>query len=440
MQMIRIEQVTADSVAAEAGVAGGDILLAVDDRPIGDIVDYYLALADQTSVKLLVQRHDSEPFEVLLEVDEDEDPGLVPVHPEPASCGNNCIFCFVHQLPRGMRRTLYVKDEDYRFSWLYGAYITLANIREEELQRIVSDQLSPLYISVHAVDEQVRRRLLGKEVPPLLPLLQRLVDAGIELHTQVVLCPGVNDGQVLEQTITQLAQLWPGIRSLAIVPVGLTRHRQHLPQLEPVSADLAAHTLDQIEVQQDRQFHLRGSRFVFAADEFYLRAGRHFPSLETYEDLFQLENGVGLVPVFRREGEEALLDAVPLDLDKVSLVTGCSFAPELEQFAARLATRIGVKLQVVAVENRFFGERVTVTGLLTGADIIAAFADRDPGDAILLPEVLFNHGESLLLDDLRLEDLQRHFKVPVMCIRSDPWGILDGLERLDCREIEILDV
>ena len=435
--MIIIDQVIAQSAAEMAGIVGGDQLLAVGTRAVGDIVDYFLALEGQSTVPLLLCRGD-EPFEVVLELAEEEDPGMVPAHPAPACCGNNCIFCFVHQLPNGLRRSLYVKDEDYRFSWLYGSYITLGNIGEEELQRIVRERLSPLYISVHATDEEVRCRLLGKQVPPILPMLERLTAAGIELHTQVVLCPGFNDGDVLRRTINDLALLWPQILSLAVVPVGLTRYRSHLPQLEAVTTDLAGSTLDILQQAQQQQLERTGSRFVFAADEFYLRAAREFPGIESYEDLWQLENGVGMLPLFRCEAEEVLIEAIPLDLGRVSMVTGSSFVAELESFATRLGVRTGVELQVIAVENRFFGSSVSVAGLLTGADIIAACETVDLGTALLLPDVLFNDGDNLLLDDMRIEDLERHFKIPVLRISSDPWGILDGLERLDCSEIEIL--
>jgi putative radical SAM enzyme (TIGR03279 family) len=438
MQMINIDQIMPDSPADLAGIEAGDQLLAVDSRTVGDIVDYYLALEGQSSVRFLLQRNGDLPFEVHLELEEEEDPGLVPEHPTPACCGNACIFCFVHQLPKGLRRSLYVKDEDYRFSWLYGSYVTLTNILEADLQRIISAQLSPLYISVHATDDVVRSRLLGKQVPPILPQLQRLTSAGIELHTQIVLCPEFNDADILRQTVTDLATFWPQIRSLAVVPVGLTRHREHLPPLAAVSADLARDTLALIGAVQEQQLLKTGSRFVFAADEFYLRAGQEFPSLETYEELWQLENGVGMVPLFRREAEEVLLEALPLEIGKVSLVTGTSFASELANFSARLSTRVGVELQVVAVENRFFGSQVSVAGLLTGADILAALEQVDPGVAILLPDVLFNDADNLLLDDLQLEDLQRHFKIPILRTSSDPWGILAGLERLDSNEIEIL--
>jgi putative radical SAM enzyme (TIGR03279 family) len=436
--MITIDQVIAQSAAEMAGIEGGDQLLAVGEKPVEDIVDYFLALESKTSLRLLLRRREDDPFEVQLELGEEEDPGLIPLHPEPASCGNNCVFCFVHQLPKGLRKSLYVKDEDYRFSWLYGSYITLGNIGEDALQRIIADHLSPLYISVHATDEDVRCRMLGKQVAPILPILERLTAAGIELHTQIVLCPGFNDGAVLQRTIDDLAALWPRILSLAVVPVGLTRHRDHLPHLDALSVELAGATLDILEQAQQQQFERTGSRFVFAADELYLRAAREFPGIERYEQLWQLENGVGLLPQFRCEAEEVLLEALPLELERVSLVTGASFVDELESFAARLAVRTEVELQVVPVENSLFGSSVTVTGLLTGADIIAAFTDIDPGAAVLLPDVLFNDGDNLLLDDMRIEDLEQHFKVPVLRVSSDPWGILDGLERLDCSEIEIV--
>ncbi|WP_020675746.1 DUF512 domain-containing protein [Geopsychrobacter electrodiphilus] len=436
--MIKIDQVMPDSPADIAGVESGDQLLAVGTRTVTDIVDYFLALEGQSTLSLLLQRNNAPPFEVQFELEEEEDPGLVPEHPDPTRCGNNCIFCFVHQLPKGLRRTLYVKDEDYRFSWLYGSYVTLGNINEVDLQRIIADQLSPLYVSVHATNEDVRCRLLGKEVPPILPQLERLTAAGIELHTQIVLCPEFNEGDVLQQTIDDLAAFWPNIISLAVVPLGLTRHRAHLPDLQPVSQGLARETLDIIGRTQQRQLQKTGSHFVFAADELYLRAGVDFPLIEDYEELWQYENGVGMIPLFRREAEEVLLDAGALEVGTVSLVTGASFASELKGFATRLGTRVGVNIQVVEVENRFFGSSVTVTGLLTGADILAAFENIDPGDAVLLPDVLFNDGDNLLLDDLRLEDLERQLKIPVLRISSDPWGVLDGLERLDANDIEIL--
>ena len=436
--MLEIEEVIAGSVADLAGLRAGDQLLTLDQRVIEDIVDYFLAIDQQSVLELEVLR-DKELFQCRLELEEGETPGLIPVHPEPLHCGNNCVFCFVHQLPRGMRRTLYVKDEDYRFSWLYGSYITLANLGDAELQRILVDRLSPLYISVHATDEEVRSRLLGKRLPPILPLLERLIEGGIRLHTQIVVCPGYNDGAILDQTMRDLARLHSGILSLAVVPVGLTRHRDRLPRLDPLTAEAAALVLDQVDAMQQVCLDEWGGRFVFAADELYLRARCELPPLEGYEELWQLENGVGMIPLFRAEAEEVLLESTPLDLRKVSLITGSSFAMELEGFARRLGVRTGTELQVVSVENRFFGSSVSVAGLLTGRDILAATEGRDLGEAVLVPDVLFKADEELLLDDMSLAELEAGVGVPVLRISSDPWGILDGLERLDCRDIEILE-
>jgi len=437
--MLAIEQILPGSAAEAAGVEIHDQLMAVGVRSINDLVDYHLALAADVDLEVLLQDAAGKVRVVFIPRSADEDPGIVPQHPEPARCGNDCLFCFVHQLPKGLRRSLYVKDEDYRFSWLYGAYITLGNIRKTELARIIADHLSPLYISVHATDEVCRQRLLGKPVAPILPLLERLCAAGIELHTQIVVCPGLNDGRVLRQTIEDLRHFWPQIRSLAVVPVGLTRHRQHLPLLAVPSPLQAQDILDLIAGFQTLQLKQTGSRFVFAADELYLRAGRELPPLADYEDLWQRENGVGLLAGFRSEVAEVLLDAVPLEMKKVSLVTGTSFAEELRSFATQLGLRTGVKLQVIAVENHFFGTSVSVAGLLTGADILTALKGQDLGEGVLLPDVIFRQADDLLLDNLSLKDLQQQFDLPLLVVNSDPWGILDGLERLDCPDIEILE-
>lgn len=437
--MLAIEQILPGSAADAAGVGTDDQLMAIGTRIIDDLVDYHLALAATVNLEVLLQDAAGRTRVALITRSADEDPGIIPRHPEPARCGNDCLFCFVHQLPKGLRKSLYIKDEDYRFSWLYGAYITLGNIREDELTRIITDQLSPLYISVHATDDACRRQLLGKPVAPILPLFERLCAAGIELHTQIVLCPGLNDGEVLRRTLEDLRRFWPRIRSLAVVPVGLTRHRQQLPVLAPVSAEQAQEVLDLIEGFQAFQFKQTGSRFVFAADELYLRAGRDVPPVSDYEALWQLENGVGLLASFRDEVAEVLLDAVPLDVKKVSLVTGTSFAGELRKFATQLGLRTGVDLQVIEVENHFFGTGVSVAGLLTGGDILAALKKSDLGQGVLLPDVLFRQVDDLLLDDLDLSALQQQFDVPLLVVSSDPWGILDGLERLDCPDIEIFE-
>jgi putative radical SAM enzyme (TIGR03279 family) len=425
--MLRISSVEVGSIAEQLDIAAGDTLLAINGQPIRDLLDFQLYITSE-EVVLDVQKADGEHWELEVEKDAPDTMGLDFEHPLPAQCGNSCIFCFVHQLPRGMRSSLYVKDEDYRFSYLYGAYVTLSNIREEELQRIIDQQLSPLYVSVHATDEELRARLLGRITPPLLPILKRLIGSGIEIHTQIVLCPGYNDGNALRQTVDDLLELRPGILSLAIVPVGLTGHRQLLPPLRPLNPAEAAEVLDLVEQVQATALAEHGSRFIFAADELYLKAERPFPPLHTYEDLPQVENGVGMIPLFRHEAAEALAEAVPLHLPPVSLLTGVSAAAEVRRFTDSLALKTATDLRLHVVENNFFGGHVTVTGLLTGHDLLSRLRGADLGSVLLLPDVLLRDGEDVLLDDLTLPSLEQELGVKIMKVASNPWGLLEALE------------
>lgn len=427
--MLRIESVEPGSYAADLGLEPGDRLLAINRQPVADLVDYYRSVEVET-LHLEILRQNDEIWDCEVEKGPQEDLGVQLEHPRPNQCGNNCIFCFVHQLPKGMRRSLYIKDEDYRFSYLYGSYITLSNLLEEDFQRILTQQLSPLYISVHATDDQLRRKLLGCDAPPILPLIERLTSGGIELHCQIVVCPGVNDGQALETSIADLAAFYPQVASLAVVPVGLTAHRQHLPTLRKLTAAEARTVLQQVERLQQQFFAEKGSRFVFAADEIYLQAEYDLPAIDAYEDLPQIENGVGLIAQFRQQVEEVLLEADALELEKVTLVTGHSFARELQDFAGRLSLRTSVQLPVFPVENRFFGCDVTVAGLVTGADLVEQLRQTDLGQGVLLPDVMLKEGERLLLDDWTVEELEDALAVPVVVVESSPWGILEGLEDL----------
>jgi putative radical SAM enzyme (TIGR03279 family) len=427
--MLEILTVEPGSIAEELGLQPGDRLRAVNGEPVTDMLDYLLAEPDEL-LQLTIERTGGEVWELEIEHDRDEPLGIVLPHPEPQQCGNNCIFCFVHQLPRGMRRTLYVKDEDYRFSFLYGAYVTLTNLSEADLQRIIGKRLSPLYISVHAADPKLRQQLLGKPVADLMPMLQRLVDGGIEIHTQVVVCPEINDGVQLERTCRELAALAPGVKSLAIVPVGLTGHRQRLPALRPQTREEAVVLVDWVEARQAEFLSKIGTRFVFAADELYLKAGRAFPELKAYEDLAQIENGIGLIPQFQVQAAEVIAAAVPLDLPAVSLVTGVSAAAVIKDFAARLAEKSGLDLRVHVVENNFFGGFVTVTGLLTGQDLIEQLASEALGDILLVPEVMLREGEEQFLDDVSISDLAQRLDVEVEVVAADPWGVWDMLDTL----------
>jgi putative radical SAM enzyme (TIGR03279 family) len=427
--MLEITAVDPDSIGAELDLVAGDCVLAVNGQVVRDILDFQIYAATE-DLLLEVRKRDGELWDLEIEKDAPDLLGLHFEHPEPTQCGNNCIFCFVHQLPRGMRSTLYVKDEDYRFSYLYGSYVTLTNIGEEEIERIVTQKLSPLYVSVHATEEQLRQKLIGRLGPPILDLLKKLTTAGIEIHTQIVLCPGYNDGQELERTVEDLQGLYPGVRSLAVVPVGLTGYRQRLPQLRPPGADEARSVLDTLHGFQDRFLAQTGSRFVHAADELYLTAGTEFPELGNYEDLAQLENGVGMIPLFRAEAAEVLAEAEPLTVPVVSTITGESAYPELARFIGALCAKTGVDIHLYPVRNEFFGGHVSVTGLLTGQDIIAQLRGGLLGEFLLVPDVMLKEGEDVFLDDLSLLDLERELGVHVSKVSSTPWGILEGIEDL----------
>jgi len=436
--MIKVESVASGSYAEEFGLLAGDRLLSINGHEIVDLVDYHLH-CETDHLVLEILRENDDLWELDLEKEPLEDLGLSVEHPRPQQCGNQCLFCFVHQLPKGLRDTLYIKDEDYRFSYLYGSYITLTNLDEPDLQRIIRDKLSPLYISVHATDHPLREKLLNTRVPEILPLLKRLTSAGIELHCQVVLCPGINDGAALQQTIEDLSNLYPQVASLAVVPVGLTQYRTRLPQLKKMLPQDAVSCLELVHQYQQKYLAQHGSRFVFPADEFYLLAKQRLPAYADYENFMQIENGVGMIAQFRHQSVEVLLETEVLELDKITLVTGCLFFDELVKFANQLSLKTTVTLDVLAIKNDFFGADITVTGLITGADLLGQLQGLTLGDGILIPDVVLKDDGQLFLDDVNIEEISSALQIPVVVVESSPWGILDGLESL-VAGVEIIHV
>ena len=418
-----IESVLANSIAAELEIEAGDRLLAINGKPVRDIIDYtYLSAENELTLDIV--KVNGEEWEMDVERDEGESLGLTFPAPVPKRCGNKCVFCFVHQLPRGMRSPLYVKDEDYRLSFLYGNYVTLANITASDLARIKEQRLSPLYVSVHATDPAVRERMLGKSaIRPLLPVMEELARFGITMHTQVVLCPGLNDGAVLERTVADMVALHPRVASLAVVPVGLTRHRKGLPLLEPVTSGYAAEFITTWQKRARDIADRLGESFLYLADELYIKAGLEFPSLEFYGDLPQLENGVGMIPLFLVEADEVLAVAEPCPPQTVTVVTGESAHSYLSDFLAALGKITGVTFRTVAVQNRLFGESITVAGLVAGRDIQAALAGRERGDLVLIPDVMIKEGEGVFLDDLTVTELEETLHVRTVVVESTPFGI-----------------
>jgi len=409
-------------------------LLAVNGHGLRDIIDYSYHTSGNDELLLEVSKADHELWELEIEREQGQPLGLIFTAPNPARCRNNCVFCFVHQLPKGLRKPLYVKDEDYRLSFLNGNYVTLANLKPAELARIIEQRLSPLYISVHSTNPELREQLLGRKgIPPILGQLRKLADARITLHTQVVLCPGLNDGRELEQTVADLAALYPAVQSLAVVPLGLTSHRQHLPLLTPVDDDYAHEFISVWELRAKLLNKRLGQPFLFLADEFYLKAGLPFPPLRTYGDLPQIENGVGLVPLFLRDAGRTLRMARKLGTLRVTVATGVSAFGFVADFLKKLEEKTGVEIEVVAVKNRLFGESVTVSGLVAGNDIVAALAERDIGSALLLPDVMIKEGEGLLLDDLSLAELERHLDCRVVVFDATPQGCYRAIKALSHR-------
>jgi putative radical SAM enzyme (TIGR03279 family) len=429
MSGLVIDHVLHDSIAAELDLLPGDRLLRINGHPVRDIIDYNYLSSDET-LTLEVGKLSGEIWEIELERDADDRLGIIFSPPQPAECGNKCIFCFVHQLPRGLRTPLYVKDEDYRLSFLYGNYVTLANIHDDDLTRISEQRLSPLYISVHTTDPLLRETMLGKKgLQPILDVLKKLAAARISMHTQVVLCPGLNDGDQLAQTITDLAGLHPWVASLAIVPLGLTSHRSKLPRLHPVTREIAAEVIASCEFRNRTLREELGEPFLYLADEFYLKADLPFPPLESYGDLPQLENGVGMIPLFLDEAADVLKRAAPLPHQTITVVTGCSPYSYLADFLEKLGARTGVSFRPYAIKNRLFGESVTVTGLVPGQDIIAGLAGRELGDLVFVPDVMLKEGEEIFLDELSLDALADALGVEVVVVSSTPAGIYAAIPR-----------
>jgi putative radical SAM enzyme (TIGR03279 family) len=416
------------TAAAAAGLAVGDRILAINGRPLRDAIDFQFYGAEDR-LALAVERGGARRALTLA-----RPPGaelgveLEPPRPgEIATCANKCVFCFIHQLPRGMRKSLYVKDDDFRLSFLHGNYITLSDLDEASFERILEQRLSPLYVSVHATDPALRHELLGRprHGVEILPRLERLAKAGLRVHAQIVLCPDLNDGAHLERTVRELAPLHPQVATTAIVPVGLTRHRERLPALRTLTDDEARALVDTVAGWQARYAETLGSRFVFLGDEVYLQAGRPLPPAEAYEGFAIAEDGIGLVRRFEDEFARAARRLRATPGRDVTVVSGTLYAPRLARLLGALP---GARARVLAVANEFFGGSVSVAGLLTGQDVQRALAARDDlGEAVLIPAVALRDGEGVFLDDLTPDDLTRTLGVPVVPVEPAPRALLQAL-------------
>jgi len=403
----------------EAGIEVGDRIMKVNGSELRDFLDFQFYTGSEDRVRLQLIKKTGELREIEVEVGEGEIWGLDFEYFSPRQCVNDCIFCFCNQNPKGSRESLFFKDEDVRLSFLHGNYTTMSSISKAELDRIVGQRLSPQYVSVHATDPEVRRYLLGrKRADDVVAKMRYLANAGIDLHAQIVLCPTINDGDVLCRTINELAELYPRLHSVAVVPVVFTKLHNYRDRMTAVTDEFARALIKEVRPWQ-RDFRKRfGTNFVFLADEFYLRAGDSLPGRAHYGDYPQIEDGVGMVRRFIAETEKTLRR----DLSRVvafgngslngTVATGRLFQPFLSSFAKAVNRRYGTRLKVIGVENTFFGEEVTVAGLLAGSDVLKA-RDRVRGNFLIVPEQSCLKSSHVFLDDMTVEDLEKELELPV---------------------------
>ncbi len=428
-----VERIDETGRAWEAGMRIGDRVLSVNGEVLRDIVDWRFHTAGEQAQLTFQRAGEDGPRTVVIDKGYEEDLGLQfadDLFDNIHICKNKCVFCFLYQQPKGLRNSLYIKDDDYRLSFLHGNYVTLTNLKDGELDRICEQKLSPIFVSIHATDPDVRARMLGRREPsPILPILNRLADARIQVHGQVVLCPGYNDGEQLEKTVSDLAALHPdaresfgGVLSLAVVPVGITQFRDRQASLTTVSPAYAGELLDWAEERREKFRKTLGSRFVFFSDEFYLNAGREVPPRGHYEGFPQLEDGVGLVRLFLED-----VDRVARKLPKrlpaprsFTLVTGEIAAPLLQQFADRMNRVENLTVNVCVVHNYFFEGNITIAGLLVGRDIVKTLETFPTNETIILPSIMMRDGEDIFLDEMTLTELERQVGKPVVKVERTP--------------------
>ena len=427
-----IKAVQKGSIAEELELSYGDELLRINGKKIKDVLDYHYLMNDDF-LTLLVRKPNGEEWELEIEKDYEDDlgiefeEGLMDCY---QSCRNKCIFCFIDQNPKGMRDTIYFKDDDARLSFLQGNYITLTNMSKEEVDRICFYKLSPINISVHTTNGELRKKMLNNRfAAETLSYLDQFYEAGLEMNGQIVLCPEYNDGAELDKTIEDLTKYLPFMKSLSVVPVGLSKYRDKLTKLRKFTKEESLKVVRQIEGWQKKIKKERGTRFVYASDEWYINAGLSVPNEDYYEGYPQIENGVGMV--------RSLVDEVTDYLSKiktteehaeVSMVTGKLASDIMVQIANQVMEKFkNITVHVYPIINHFFGEDITVTGLLTGQDIIAQLKEKPLGEALLMPDVMLRSGEELLLDDMTVKDIERALQTTIRIVKSDGMSLVNAI-------------
>ena len=420
----RISQVKEGSIAWELEIEPGDELLSITGETVEDVFDYHYLVNDE-ELELLICKQNGEEWELEIEKDLEEDLGLEfenSLMDEYRSCRNHCVFCFIDQMPPGMRETLYFKDDDSRLSFLQGNYVTLTNMSDHDIDRIIRYHLAPINISFQTTNPKLRCEMLhNRFAGDIFPKVQRLYEAGIEMNGQIVLCKGLNDKAELERSISDLTKYLPHLKSVSVVPVGLSKYREGLYPLEPFTKEEAEQVIDTIEAWQKKLFPQYGLHFIHASDEWYLLAGRKLPEEARYDGYLQLENGVGMLRLLKEE--------VTAELEKhsgdqrtrrISFATGRLAYPYIKKYAEQIQKKYpNLEILGYEIRNDFFGELITVSGLLTGQDLMAQLSGKDLGECLLLPCNLLRSGEDIFLDDVQVKTLEERFRVPVRIVEED---------------------
>ena len=428
--MVRVSEVTRGTPAFRAGILPGDELLTINGHPVNDVLDYRFYGTDRQST--VTVRRNGEELSLPLHNREYEELGMefcTYLMDEKKRCTNHCVFCFIDQNPKGMRETIYFKDDDERLSFLQGNYVTLTNLTDRDIERIVEMHISPVNVSVHTMDPDLRVRMMGNRFAgEKLKYLKVLDDGGIRINAQLVLCRGWNDGDELDYSLQELCKL-KNLESLAAVPCGMTAHRDGLEKLTPFDAASAADVIDRIGRAAERNLASGGCRKVFASDEFYLLSGRELPSDESYEDYPQLENGVGMLRLYETEFVSALKCEPARELKKeLSIATGYAAFPMMQKLAGFAEEKFpGLTVRVYPIRNDFFGESITVSGLVTGGDLIRQLKGKPLGEALLLPENMLRREGDLFLDGVSREEAENALSVPVKISGRDGSALLDLL-------------
>ena len=417
-----------DSIAEELGVEIGDKLISINDTEIEDIFDYRYLCDDEELMLLIYSSREKDYYECEISKDADEDLGFefgAGLMDDYRSCCNKCIFCFIDQMPPGMRETLYFKDDDARLSFLQGNYITLTNMKQKDIDKVCFYKLSPINISIHTTNPELRCKMLNNRFAgDALKKIRAFCDAGLEINGQIVLCKGVNDGKELDRSLKDIEEYLPSLKSLSVVPVGLTRYRDGLYPLEPFEKEDAEAVILQIEKWQKYYKEKYGTNLIYASDEWYLTAGRELPAQSAYEGFPQIENGVGMLRSLMDEFEEASSKEFDIFTGNVLMLTGVAAFPVIDSLARKVMERYpNIKIETVAIKNDFFGHRITVAGLVTGGDILKQIKERYPSglpfDFVVIPSSMLRAGEKVFLDDITVDDLQNALQTDFRIVKSN---------------------